>query len=374
MSSAYAISGSPRRLGVSPSANERLPLAYGRPRRMGAEERLGDCLAASRVTIRVLMARRDANLLTEVQRDALDANVPVADALRKLVALGGEVGSKELREWASLELRGYRNSEVELPEYRVPPAVIEVDAIRGNYHISGQQISPRWLPAFAQEHIGEEVRLNHSVGEIEAMWQQAKAESGSIKLTVPHVQDLVAMMNQESNQPFQHFVSLYWVLSAPALSGVLDRIRTILVELVAEMRAEMPSPDETPSREVADRAVNVVVHGQNARVNVTTATATGSGAHEVKALGAFVDSSRVEAAWPALRAELADLGVPKEELETLHTALASDGDPVDGELGIATRGWIGQLSTKVASGALALGEAASTEVVSHTILRALGLM
>jgi hypothetical protein len=169
-------------------------------------------------------------------------------------------------------------------------------------------------------------------------------------------------------------VSVYWVLSAPALSGALGRIRTTLVEIVAEMRAEMPSPDETPSREVADRAVNVVVHGQNARVNVTAATATGSGSHEVKAVGAFVDSSRVEAAWPTLRAELADLGVPAEELETLHAALATDGDPVDGELGIATRGWIGQLSTKVASGALALGGAASTEVVSHAILRALGLM
>ncbi|MFZ2113105.1 MAG: hypothetical protein WAU77_05170 [Solirubrobacteraceae bacterium] len=319
------------------------------------------------------MARRDANLLAEVQRDALDANVPIADALRKLVALGGEVGSKELREWASLELRGYRNSEVELPEYRVPPAVIEVDAIKGNYQISGQPISPRWLPAFAQEHIGEEVRLNHSVGEIEAMGQQAKAGGGSIKLTLPHAQDLVAIMNQESNEPFQRFVSLYWVLSTPALSGVLDRIRTTLVELVAEMRAEMPSPDETPSREVADRAVNVVVHGQNARVNVTTATAVGSGSHEVKALGTFVDSSRVEAAWPALHAELANLGVPAGELEALHTALASDGDPVDGELGIATRGWIGQLSTKVASGVLALGGTASTEVVSHAILRALGL-
>jgi hypothetical protein len=167
--------------------------------------------------------------------------------------------------------------------------------------------------------------------------------------------------------------ALYWSLSAPAIEGVLDRIRTTLVELVAEMRAGMPEAAEVPSREVADHAVQVAVHGDQARVTVTAASASGEGSHRVTAEGGYVETTRVDAAWPELREELAGLGVPGEELEQLHTALVADGDPVSAQLGPATRGWIGSLSQKAATGALALGSAVSTETITHVILKALGL-
>ena len=54
------------------------------------------------------VSRQDGNLLSEVQRDAFDAKTPLANTLRKLVALGGVAGSTELREWASLELTAWR--------------------------------------------------------------------------------------------------------------------------------------------------------------------------------------------------------------------------------------------------------------------------
>ncbi|HEX8714478.1 MAG TPA: hypothetical protein VF706_02830 [Solirubrobacteraceae bacterium] len=317
----------------------------------------------------------DGNLLTDVQRDALEAKTPLADALRKLVALGGIAGSAELRGWASLELRGYLGSEIEVPEYRKPSAGLQVDAIKGNFKITGQPIGPSWLPELAREHIREEVLLKHGVGEIEAMRRRAEAGGGFVKLVLPGVHDLVTLMNQESDEPSQYITAIYWSLSTPALAGVLDRVRTTLVELVAEIQAGMPESAATPSREVADQAVNVVINGRGARINVMAASASGSGSHEVRADGVLVRAgqSRVEAAWPALHEELAELGVPPEELDALRRALASDGDPPDGQLGQATSSWIGQLSTKVASGAIALGGAASTEVVSHAILRALGL-
>lgn len=66
------------------------------------------------------MRLRERSVLDEIERDALDSNVPVADTLRKVVALGGKVGSTELREWASRELRGYIGTDAELPGYRKP--------------------------------------------------------------------------------------------------------------------------------------------------------------------------------------------------------------------------------------------------------------
>ena len=53
--------------------------------------------------------------------------------------------------------------------------------------------------------------------------------------------------------------------------------------------------------------MNVAVYGNDARVNITAASASGSGAHRVNAEGFYVEANRIEAVWPALREELARL-------------------------------------------------------------------
>jgi hypothetical protein len=73
------------------------------------------------------MRRRSNTLIDEIERGALDPKVPISTPLRKLVALGGQAGSAELREWASLELRGYVESDTPLPAYRKPGAVLRID-------------------------------------------------------------------------------------------------------------------------------------------------------------------------------------------------------------------------------------------------------
>lgn len=137
---------------------------------------------------------QDANLLAEIQRDALDPNVALADTLRKVIALGGAVGSNELRDWASLELRGYVGSDSPLPAYRNVPAILEVDGFAGAMQVSAFRISPRSLPEFAQNSIDEEVPLTNSIGEIEAMPRDAHT-GGHAKFSLPMGQDLAAIMN-----------------------------------------------------------------------------------------------------------------------------------------------------------------------------------
>lgn len=213
-------------------------------------------------------------LLSDIQRDALDSGVPLSDTLRKLIALGGESGSVELREWASRELRGYVGSDVELPGYRKVGAVIKVDAVTGNMQIRGQQWSPRDFPEGIRDHIGESVPLGQGVGEIEALAAEA-AKRGSINLTLPEAATVARLIDHEVGDPFQHIMAIYWDVSAPAIAGALDAIRTTLVELVAEMRASTPS-SEAPSRAAADNAVNVVVHGNKPRISVNASQASGA--------------------------------------------------------------------------------------------------
>lgn len=81
-------------------------------------------------------------------------------------------------------------------------------------------------------------------------------------------------------------------MSHVTLEGVLDQIRTRLVELVAEMRAAMPDEADVPTSTAADNAVSVVIHGGKPRVSVTAAQATGDGSHSVTA-GAASDETGV---------------------------------------------------------------------------------
>jgi AbiTii len=234
---------------------------------------------------------QERTLLDQIQTGALDSSVPLADTLRKVVALGGETGSEELRGWASRELRGYGGSDVELPEYRRPAAPLKVDAFKFNAQITGQSISPRQLPDFVAEKLREEVPLSAGIGEIEAMLKRAREGDGSVKLMPPMAQDIVRYMNHEiqnhpQGDPYQQITELYWVVSQVTLEGVVDQVRTTLVELVAEMRAEMSDEVDTPPAEIADRAVQYVVTGKRPTINVTNTSVSGSGSHQVQSSGA----------------------------------------------------------------------------------------
>jgi hypothetical protein len=52
--------------------------------------------------------KRASTLIDEIEKEALDASIPVSSPLRKLVALGGQAGSRDLLEWAGRALRGQR--------------------------------------------------------------------------------------------------------------------------------------------------------------------------------------------------------------------------------------------------------------------------
>lgn len=253
------------------------------------------------------MRRRTNRLIDEIERDALDSNTPISTALRKLVALGGQAGSKELREWAGLELRGYVGSEVPLPDYREPGATLRIDGATFNAVITGQIISPSSLPDPMNKHIKEAVPLNGGVAEIEAMIARAKQQdSGEVKLTLPRGQDIVRLMNYEMEQrgEYDRVTALYWCVSHVTLEGVIDQIRTRLVELVAEMRATMPDEAEVPSADAADNAVNVIVHGKKARFTVNTAQASGTTATAAAATRPQAEGRSI---WVKLGAALAGL-------------------------------------------------------------------
>ncbi len=228
------------------------------------------------------MARRDHSLLAEIEKEALDEGHSAAGALRKCVALGGKAGSAELRDWATKELRGY-NGDDELPEYRIVAAPIHIDGATLDAKITGQPIAPSSLPDFVQEKVKEEFKFYNGIGELEELVRSSEKSGEPVKLQLPMGADIARIMNQESVASGQTILTIYWSISAVTVRGVIDQVRTGLVQLVAELRAGLPADQSVPSPEAAAQAVQVAVTGKRSNVTVTTAQASNGGQANVTA-------------------------------------------------------------------------------------------
>lgn len=247
---------------------------------------------------------RNHDLVSEIERGALDSSTDLADLLRKCIALGGETGSAELRAWASRELRGY-GREDEVPRYRITQSQLYMDAaVRGGY-VQSQQVPYQLIPDEARETVLGDIKIHQPVAELVEMVANAKRTGESIKLGPPHPTELVVLMNQYLlNQedpgwkalnmpPSQVVERVYWQVPSVFFTGVLDTVRTTLVELVAEMRAGMPQGESLPSAEVAEQALSVAVYDDKNRV-VVQRVGTGGGAAATTGVGTASAGSSAE--------------------------------------------------------------------------------
>lgn len=213
---------------------------------------------------------QSGRLLRELEADLL-AGKPLADLLRKVILFGGRVGSPELREWASQELKGFQGVErLQLPTYRVIRAPVLLDAVVGFNQVTRFPVPESALPDWVDEL--DLLPLRQGVRELEAM-----AEGGQeMRFGVPGADVLGSYLDQRSDQAdLQTTYAIYWVVSPVTFAGVVDQIRTALSELVGELVAADPDTETDPTPSQIDQAVAVAIYGDKARVHVSQAGAAG---------------------------------------------------------------------------------------------------
>lgn len=233
-----------------------------------------------------------SGILDEIESEAIGGDI--VKALRRCLALGGRASSTELRDWASRELQGYQGEEV--PEYRRIHAPLQIDGVSGHNIVRGQTISGLFLPDFARDTISEEVQLPQSIPGLVRMVAEAnRTEDGVVRLGHPDFASLVTYMNSKRDD-FSQIERLYWGISPSRIEDVIERVGSILVELVAEMRAGMVSGDVLPTAGVAARAVGVVILGNKNRVRMDRSITNSAQAGDVKG---WMRRSLEVAAWLA---------------------------------------------------------------------------
>ncbi|MFD8557364.1 hypothetical protein ACFV1N_08760 [Streptosporangium canum] len=205
---------------------------------------------------------RGSSLLSQIEHDALDSSLPLADVLLKCVALGGHTGSSALRDWAKRELDGYPTEE-DVPDYRVITATLWMrHTNRAGYNPLTQQISPQALPKGIREHFAEEIRLTDPLSQLEALSKRDEP----LTVTRSSAQDLAQLMTQQGWEdgriPRNQIISdIYWQMEPIAIGSVVSRIRAALVSFVAEVVAAMPPGEQVPSAAATDKALKLAVPG-----------------------------------------------------------------------------------------------------------------
>lgn len=302
-------------------------------------------------------------LLDEIASGALDSTNDLGDLLRRCLVLGSQSGSGNLRAWATQELKGYESPD-DVPPYRVLHAALFVDGMNPRIHYTGQRISQSLIPDFAQEVVTEEVRITDGVGTVAAIVRGSDGES--IRLGVPGAPDLVGYMNRTVIQWPESISDLYYKVQPSYFEGILDAVRTALVELTAELRAGLPAGADEPNQELVDRAVGVAVHGNNNRIQVTAA-ASGP------AISTNIDNSSITMPGRGNASELLDfaasVGVSGAFLDDLREAARADVEEPEGKEGSRVKAWLARYLTNPA-GAVAAG--ASGELLARAIAHFVG--
>lgn len=300
-------------------------------------------------------------LLQSLRERIIDESEPLDGLLRKCLALGAQTGSGALREWARNELNGYKNDEP-VPDYRVfPTSPIVVEEISGTSHSRGRRIHRLELPSRASDIVPEHFKVLQSVTELEGF-----SGSKEVSFITPDLSLAKVLWNEGLDTDYQQIVGLTYELSGPSIAGILSKIRTQLVEIIADLTAEIPLT-ELPGKEQVDSAVS---HHIGTQYNTTIHAANGPTAigNKAKATtkGLSIDDAikLLDAAQATASAEVQDASDKAELLAAIADlrAVATQTTPDTGEV-VKKAGKLRTLAERIGGSALSAAVGGSTEAL-----------
>ncbi|MBB1562628.1 hypothetical protein HG440_003425 [Candidatus Saccharibacteria bacterium] len=199
-------------------------------------------------------------LLLQLRDAALDENEPTAGLLRKCLFLGSDVGSERLRSWAESELNGY-GDEDELPVYRsIPAPILLMDSQSGYTWVENQIVNRLQVPPTARKYLLESLEIRQPLAELQEL-----SMNKSVRFSTPRLAIAAHCWNQELEWP-QQIMQLKYTVPGATIKGVLDRVRTILIELIIDLTAKTPL-EELPTKQTVDSIMEVII--QPAQPSIT---------------------------------------------------------------------------------------------------------
>lgn len=196
------------------------------------------------------------SLLRDIQNSAIDANEPIGTLLRKCKVLAVRLGSSEFKLWVENELNGYTDKE-KIPEYRIL-------SVGCKGHFSGAFGSSMSNASIPSRCIPQDFRkglftcyLAQPISSIEALISDS--DGGTVQ--APWPADVTAHFGMKIYQGM-NCLQAWKVIPVNALIGILDMIRSRVLNFVLEIESEDPEAGDAPihSHPVAEEKVQQIFH------------------------------------------------------------------------------------------------------------------
>lgn len=180
------------------------------------------------------------SLLREIQTDAVDSKCKVSDLLRKCKILAARLGNDDFKIWVDSELNGYELSD-SIPSYRVYNNVLSKGHFSGAFGsgLRNADIPSNCFPKEFRKDLTT-VSLVAPIAEIESLVQ--KFIKGKL-LQQPWDSNFVAMFN---NKVYENMICVQaWkVIPSTKLEGIIDIVKTRILNFVLEIEAINPNAGE----------------------------------------------------------------------------------------------------------------------------------
>ncbi len=275
----------------------------------------------------------------------------LSDALIKTKVLLHTIGHKELVPWVNSELNGYPDIEA-LPEYRILPSQVLVNASNGAYSATSQHIPLAHLEEKHRKML-ETARMDQSLAVLEKF---AEDDSGSLQSHIPMEQ--YGLLGKGLGNHYQ-IENAWSEVSNTSVLQMLIQVRSRLLDFVLELNDQFPSEmnEDDVKQQIgnidAGKLFNSAIFGDNTTILV------GSGNTQ------SVSNINLKGNFDALSKSLECNGVSKLDINALKSAIEDDSSVIINsekkEYGPAVQSWLQTMLSKAvdASWNIELGIAGS---------------
>lgn len=274
----------------------------------------------------------------------------LSDALIKTKVLLHKIGHKELVSWVNSELNGYTDSD-SVPEYRVLPAEVLVNASNGTYRVTSHHIPMGHLNEKQRVSI-ETARMNQSLAVLEKFTEN---DSGHLQAHIP--MESYGLLGKGLGNHFQ-IESAWSNISSTSVLQILMQVRSRLLDFVLELNDQFPSElSEEKVKELID-SVDTGNLFNNAIFGDNTTIVVGSSNTQT------VSNINIKGDFNALVTTLEKNGVSDTDITALKKAINQDSSIINNdskEFGPAVKLWLKTMLSKAveASWNIELGVASS---------------
>jgi hypothetical protein len=210
------------------------------------------------------------NLLDRLQSDILGA-APLSDLLRAAMVLAFRLKNQELKDWVDRELNGYPDGST-VPDYRVLPTAAFGTFTNGFQAIQNVAIPLNVFPDDTREQFRFLV-MGQGIRELESMLEACvRSDEGTLHSRFPGI-----TTHYLANRVFEGMVCLsaWRTISQAGLAGILDTIRTRLLQLTLELAERYPeaahfdftAAAKNPSSAQVGQVVQYTFHGDHTTFN-----------------------------------------------------------------------------------------------------------